>query len=1203
MRLSAVPVLVTFSLLIILSTLISSSSAIPSHEHTQTVSVARIRAPSLNNRASQKCSNTVACGRSQYCSSSGLCSIKQADGVACASDNVCSSGACDVATQQCGSVRLSVGTTCVAASDCATGSCFASKCQIKTPPGSFCYKDSNCQTSLCDLRASKCIKNPTLPLPLQPTVPWNKDLTDLNNLLPTSAAVLLWTDSGVVDLAPALLLAAMKTDLNFPTVVLSHSSWVGQIKCSTTLLEVPFKSAASYAFVSKHWNRKDAFMIVTRSEGCSAANSPDDRTFWLVKGLVFDDAHLTVDVTAVELAIEDAVGHIEIEFGGSKPTTTATTTTTTTKPTSTTIAPSTTTTIVATTASSVSSSKSSSSSVLPTTTTTPPTTTSTTTPASTTTTTTTTITTSTTAPTTTPPSTSTPTTSTSNSQSTTTSTSSSSLTSVGTLTSTSTTTISSSTTSTSTTATSSPYATPTPPSSTSCQLNPGACDGDFDRKLDDALGYYDFDNDFAGSIHDFISPDIDPSSLLDDFGSSATPGSQRRQLEAYIRKRGFGSWLKKAVTTVVKKAAAVVTQAVVATVKVAAKVLSYTPIGILVDAILSAWTPSVSGTIPLSWKPIKAFHSPWELQTRLLKVEKGSTYSTTKNKAGETQAYTEQMEKRKGTPQAKAKAQGSLEVFCVNCTIDGSFHYKGVLGFSLRQAEITKCTLDFDGKMDVQYNLGYEAHASLNFNVRKELGRIPLPGGFKIPKVVVIGPAAVFETAFDIKLDAEVDLILGAQVHVAPFQLHLDAVDKLKSRSSGGQVTFDTTADAKGVLFARASVGLPITLGVGIELTPIKKYKDLGFTMEPALIAAAMVASDANDYKEQGLNECDGMAWKLGTGVSFSANLFDFAKWPIAKINGPNLKEGCVKYPELPPPPPTPTTVVTVPTTAAATTTAATTTSASTTTAQSPSSSPSSPAFTPNAPAPPQSQGNCNSTGATTMCTFVQPDSADILQHHRGINGVWTAPCAGTGTVTLLGGAGGFTSDQGYHSPGYKATGAIKVAGKTLISAGTVFRVQVGGSGYVGYIDGTGQGGWPNGGAGAPAAGFGGYYYRRNVKRASDNDGGGGGGSTELIVAATGERVVVAGGGGGNGYSYARDAFNNFYPGQPQQDDQLMPSPLGGNAGQDSWANGGGGGGLVGGKAGTNGNGGYAGQSKGDTIAWGDNWLCGTALITFTCSA
>lgn len=165
---------------------------------------------------------------------------------------------------------------------------------------------------------------------LQPSLPWNRDLSDLSNLDASPGLELFYLQSGALDTSVSQIFATLKADLSFPAVVLSHSNRVGVPKCEAASvsktggagIEVPFSDAAAYSYAKNSWSKlSDKFLIVTHTDGCGAADKADERTFWLVEkgGLVWDDVARTVDVRCTEVAHQDVINEVDIKFGGSTP--------------------------------------------------------------------------------------------------------------------------------------------------------------------------------------------------------------------------------------------------------------------------------------------------------------------------------------------------------------------------------------------------------------------------------------------------------------------------------------------------------------------------------------------------------------------------------------------------------------------------------------------------------------------------------------------------------------------------------------------------------------------------------------------------------------------------------------------------------------------------------------------------------------------
>lgn len=253
----------------------------------------------------------------------------------------------------------------------------------------------------------------------------------------------------------------------------------------------------------------------------------------------------------------------------------------------------------------------------------------------------------------------------------------------------------------------------------------------------------------------------------------------------------------------------------------------------------------------------------------------------------------------------------------------------------------------------------------------------------------------------------------------------------------------------------RSSVGLPVSLSLGVKLVrryrmancplsadtcspqyPIDFEKAIALTIEPALVAIAMTASDQDDFKEQGLSPCLGMSWKVGLGASVALNLFDFAKYPLGKFDlgyvccSCSRKCGCDLHPALRPPlakgcevlytaqkaaetTPPPTQAVDVPVVTV-------------------------PKFTGTLPT--DTSPYCTDPGAGTCACSVSGDGLTLTctytddKRAGGGMGTFTSPCKGSGSAFLRGGVGGrgyIQAVQMTRSPAYETTGEIKIGGAT----------------------------------------------------------------------------------------------------------------------------------------------------------------------------
>ena len=172
---------------------------------------------------------------------------------------------------------------------------------------------------------------PSSPItPLQPSVHWDTDTSDIANLVPGNNTSLYYSSDGIAgrfhqtlpfyftnvlstDPAVQHLFAQLSTNFSYPSVVLEHSDYVQSITIEGNALLITFTNASVYDYAEQAWSSVPSFVLVTYTEG--VGNSTEQRTFWLVQGLSSGTTPNSILVQVEELAIEDAVGGIDMVWG------------------------------------------------------------------------------------------------------------------------------------------------------------------------------------------------------------------------------------------------------------------------------------------------------------------------------------------------------------------------------------------------------------------------------------------------------------------------------------------------------------------------------------------------------------------------------------------------------------------------------------------------------------------------------------------------------------------------------------------------------------------------------------------------------------------------------------------------------------------------------------------------------------------------
>jgi hypothetical protein len=247
-----------------------------------------------------------------------------------------------------------------------------------------------------------------------------------------------------------------------------------------------------------------------------------------------------------------------------------------------------------------------------------------------------------------------------------------------------------------------------------------------------------------------------------------------------------------------------------------------------------------------------------------------------------------------GNTLARKLPPGSMKVDCVDCGIAGSFAVSGRLNFQIIPPSILDCHVDLDGDFRAGVNLGIQAHLLAKGEKRKTIVSYPLPGGFTIIELVNFGPSLTVESSMKFEVDMQADMLLGMDLNVPNFQVHLDMIVPDQSSTSFPKplVTFRNEFNGAGGI--KATVGLPFSVGIGLQIPKLKFDKSASLIIEPSLTAIGTTGAAPQTFAAYGLPDCPlGIAYTVGTGATLSTNIFDAYQYTLASINGPTLAKGC----------------------------------------------------------------------------------------------------------------------------------------------------------------------------------------------------------------------------------------------------------------------------------------------------------------------
>ncbi|KAK7993714.1 hypothetical protein PG989_007095 [Apiospora arundinis] len=398
-----------------------------------------------------------------------------------------------------------------------------------------------------------------------------------------------------------------------------------------------------------------------------------------------------------------------------------------------------------------------------------------------------------------------------------------------------------------------------PPAPTISGLPAAACGRGFDDSLDKLLGFVPFtQEDFANSIKD-VAPGIDDTNS-DNYYELDTADTNGGINKRGLRKRWnpfkkIAQIVSKGVQSVVSSAAKVVKEAVNTVVDGAKKVVN-----VIGDAVSSLSNPKLDKTFPVDLGPKKLVDSPFGPAFQIFKKEK-------ENKAG--------------------TASGAIGFYCVDCKVKGKIHVGGELSFSLLGGGISKGQIGLDGNIEAGLFLGLAAEAKYQREFKTPIASAGIPG-LTIPNIITIGPVLKLDAALDINIAAQGQVLAGTKLTIANFGASLDIVSG--KSSANFKPVFKNRFEASGEISAEAGLGLPITVGVGLDIPVIKFSKLVSVIDKPSVRFSAKYAFSTTDVS---LPCNNGITYAVNLANDLTYDLFGFKQGDIWKYKSPDLVSGC----------------------------------------------------------------------------------------------------------------------------------------------------------------------------------------------------------------------------------------------------------------------------------------------------------------------
>ena len=248
---------------------------------------------------------------------------------------------------------------------------------------------------------------------------------------------------------------------------------------------------------------------------------------------------------------------------------------------------------------------------------------------------------------------------------------------------------------------------------------------------------------------------------------------------------------------------------------------------------------------------------------------------------------------RKTSTTESGAGSGLLAVYCINCGVTGTVHLYGQASFDVASLSVTSGGLGLDGNIAAGLTLGVVSQSGYTGTFEKDIAEVGLPG-FSVPGVITIGPVLQLKAETTLEVAAKGSIRAGITATLNSFQAVLDLVDTSGSSSSGFTPTFSTEFAALGAVSASVSLGLPVSLGIGLVIPIIQFEKTLSLIENPYLQASAEAVIAGTPSQGLDLASCPkGVAYQLALHNDITLDFFGVQSIDLFNYQAPPLAQGC----------------------------------------------------------------------------------------------------------------------------------------------------------------------------------------------------------------------------------------------------------------------------------------------------------------------
>jgi hypothetical protein len=243
-----------------------------------------------------------------------------------------------------------------------------------------------------------------------------------------------------------------------------------------------------------------------------------------------------------------------------------------------------------------------------------------------------------------------------------------------------------------------------------------------------------------------------------------------------------------------------------------------------------------------------------------------------------------------------------LTLYCVECGFSGSASLAGKIDVGF--FEIETAQVQFNMNFKAGLNLGLKAFVKYEKSWETDLVTLDLPA-FSIPVILSVGPFIGLSVEAKMEIEATGTLLIGSSVEWENVDILIDLLDSDNSHSNGLTPVFKPRTEAAGELSMSASLGLPVSVGIALDVFLFYEAK-AGIKDTPSVVleggfSASAELNDDGEIETSIEGDCYGIAWNVhfenALDAFIDADGFDPLEFPLIEpLKSDPIAEGCIGY-------------------------------------------------------------------------------------------------------------------------------------------------------------------------------------------------------------------------------------------------------------------------------------------------------------------